>query len=233
VTVEDDGRGIDAEKLRVKAVQKGLISPEEATSLSTEHAIDLMFMAGLSTAETATEFSGRGVGLDIVKTNIQRVNGAIQVESHLGQGTQFQISLPLTLAIVPALLVQVRHAVFAVPMIMITETLRLKSSDIKHANRKPVTLLRGNVLPLVSLSKVFSLSQAEVDAKYLFVVVIQSGKHQVGLIVDSLIGEEDVVVKPLGSFVGEIPGISSATILGNGQVALIVDVFNLFKLIGI
>ncbi len=231
VTVEDDGRGIDVEKLKNKAVQKNLISPEEAASLSPERAIDLMFMAGLSTADVTTEFSGRGVGLDIVKTNIQRVNGFIQVESQPGQGTQFQISLPLTLAIVPSLLVRVRQSVFAVPMVMIIETLRLTNSDIKYVNRRPVTLLRGEVLPLISLSTVFHLTDSHTEQKYLFVVVIQSGKQQIGLIVNSLIGEEDVVVKPLGSFVGEIPGISSATILGNGQVALIIDVFNLFSLI--
>lgn len=232
VLVEDDGRGIDGEKLRSKALQKKLISPEEAAALTADQCVDLMFLAGLSTVEQATEFSGRGVGLDIVKTNIQRVNGTIEVESHAGVGTRFLISLPLTLAIVPALLVRVQQSTFAVPMIMITETLRLTESDIKHVNRKPVTLLRGKVLPLIALSDVFKLTQAQEKNKYLFAVVIQLGKQQIGLIVDSLIGEEEVVVKPLGSFVGDLPGISSATILGNGQVALIVDVFNLFKLIG-
>jgi two-component system, chemotaxis family, sensor kinase CheA len=233
VTVEDDGRGIDVDKLRIKAVQRGLITAEELASLSQEQSIDLMFMPGLSTIDQATEFSGRGVGLDIVKTNIQRVNGVIQVESNAGRGTQFQISLPLTLAIVPSLLVRVQQSVFAIPMIMITETLRLTGTDITHANQKPVTLLRGNVLPLISVSEIFGLSPSKEIQKYMFAAVIQSGKHQVGLLVDSLIGEEEVVVKPLGSFIGELPGISSATILGNGQVALIIDVFHLFKLIGI
>jgi two-component system chemotaxis sensor kinase CheA len=117
-------------------------------------------------------------------------------------------------------------------MVMITETLRLTQAEIKHVNQKPVTLLRGSVLPLIHLSEVFHLSVSATQGKDLFAVVIQSGKQRVGLIVDSLIGEEEVVVKPLGSFVGDIPGISSATILGNGQVALIVEVFNLFKLVG-
>jgi len=232
VIVEDDGRGIDVDKLRNKAVQKGLILADEAASLSKEHVIELMFMPGLSTIDMATEYSGRGVGLDIVRTNIQRVNGAIHVESEPGHGTRFQISLPLTLAIVPALLVQIQQSVFAIPMVMITETLRLRMTDIKYANRKPVTLLRGSVLPIISFSEIFELSAANKNLKYQYAVVIKSGKEQVGLLVDSLIGEEEVVVKPLGAFVGEIPGISSATILGNGQVALIVDVFHLFKLIG-
>ncbi len=232
VTVADDGRGIDGEKLREKALQKGLISLEEAATLTAAQSMDLMFLAGLSTVEKATEFSGRGVGLDIVKTNIQRVNGTIQVESHPGQGTQFQIILPLTLAIVPSLLVRVQQATFALPMIMITETVRLEKPEIKYVDQMPVILLRGKVLSLVPLAEVFNLSKSHEEGKYLFAVVIQSGKQRIGLIVDALIGEEEVVVKPLGSFVGDISGISSATILGNGQVALIVDVFNLFKLVG-
>ena len=233
LTVDDDGGGIDARKLRASAVQKGLITPEEAAVLTEEQSIDLMFMAGLSTAQKVTDISGRGVGLDIVNTNIQRVNGSIEVETQLGHGTQFQIVLPLTLAIVPSLLVGVNKSTFAIPLVMITETLRLKKSDIKNIYRKPVTLLRGNVLSLLHLSDIFNFSQTAEQNKYLFAVVVHSGKQRVGLIVDSLIGEEEVVVKSLGAFIGDIPGISSAAILGDGEVALIVDVFGLFKLAGI
>ena len=233
LTVEDDGGGIDGERLRRSAVQKGLITAEEAAALTEEQSIDLMFMAGLSTAQKITDLSGRGVGLDIVNTNIQRVNGSIQVETKLGQGTQFQIILPLTLAVVPALMVQVRHSTFAIPLVMITETLRLDPDDIKYVYRKPVTRLRGKVLSLARLSDIFILPESEEKMKYLFAVVVQSGKQRIGLIVDSLLGEEDVVVKPLGAFIGDIPGISSAAILGDGQVALIVDIFGLFKLAGI
>ena len=229
VIVEDDGRGIDPEKLRNKALQKGLISAEEAAALTAEQSINLMFLAGLSTAEVATELSGRGVGLDIVKTNIQRVNGSIQVESHIGIGTKFQITLPLTLAIIPSLLVKVGQSVFAVPMVMITEMVRLENSDVHFVNRKPVVLLRGQVLALHELSELFHISTSGEERKQFFAVVIQSGKQKIGLVADSLIGEEEVVVKPLGEFIGDIPGISSATILGNGQVALIVDMFSLFK----
>jgi len=229
LTVEDDGRGIDREKLRKKAIQKGLISAEEAVAFTEEQSINLMFLAGLSTSENVTELSGRGVGLDIVKTNIQRINGSIQVETWPGRGTQFQISLPLTLAIVPSLLVKVQQATFAIPMVMISETVRLDHSEIKSIWQKPVILLRGSVLTLIHLSDIFNLQRQPEERQHLFAVVIQCGKERFGLIVDSLIGEEEVVVKPLGSFVGDIPGISSATILGNGQVALIVDVFNLFK----
>lgn len=233
LTVEDDGAGIDGDKLREKAVQKGLISAEEAASFSEEECVDLMFMAGLSTSEKVTDISGRGVGMDIVSTNIQRVNGSIQVETTLGKGARFQIVLPLTLAIIPSLLVRVNQTTFAIPLVMITETLRLEPVDIKTVNKKPVTVLRGNVLPLVQLSNLFDFAQDGEQKKYHFAVVVQSGKHRVGLMVDTLEREEEVIVKPLGAFIGEIQGVSSAAILGDGQVALIVDVFGLFKLAGI
>ena len=233
LTVEDDGGGIHVDRLRKSAVQKGLISAEDAANLTEEQSIDLMFMAGLSTAQKVTDISGRGVGLDIVNTNIQRINGFIQVETHPGVGTCFQIILPLTLAIVPALLVRVNHSTFAIPLVMITETFRLMDSEIKYVYRKPVTMLRESVLSLVKLSDIFNVDQGTERGKHLYVVVVQSGKQRFGLIVDSLVGEEDVVVKPLGAFIGDIPGISSAAILGEGQVALIVDVFGLFKLAGI
>ncbi len=233
LTVEDDGRGIDGAKLRKSAVAKGLITPEEAAALTDEQSVDLMFMAGLSTAQKVTDVSGRGVGLDIVNTNIQHVNGVIQVETKLGQGTCFQIVLPLTLAIVPSLLVRVRESTFAIPLVMVTEILRLNKSDVQYVYRKPVTMLRGNVLSLVQLADIFKMRLDEGKKKYQFAVVVHSGKQRVGLIVDSLVGEEEVVVKPLGAFIGDIPGVSSAAILGDGQVALIVDVFGLFKLAGI
>ena len=233
LTVEDDGGGIDGEKLRKSAVQKGLITAEEAAALTEDQSIDLMFMAGLSTAQKVTDISGRGVGLDIVSTNIQRVNGSIQVETQIGRGTQFKIVLPLTLAIVPALLVKVADATFAIPLVMITETLRLEQGEIKYISQKPVTVLRQSVLSLINLSDIFHSQQGDDQGRNIFAVVVQSGKQRVGLIVDSLVGEEDVVVKPLGGFIGDIPGISSAAILSEGQVALIVDVFGLFKLAGI
>jgi two-component system chemotaxis sensor kinase CheA len=233
LTVEDDGGGINAERLRKSAVQKGLISEEDAAGLTEEQSIDLMFMAGLSTAQKVTDISGRGVGLDIVNTNIQRINGSIHVETHPGNGTTFMIALPLTLAIVPALLVKVHQTTFAIPLVMITETFKLEESAIKSVYQKPVTMLRESVLSLVKLSEVFDLPKSDEPAKKSYAVVVQSGKQRVGLIVDSLVGEEDVVVKSLGSFIGDIPGISSAAILGEGQIALIVDVFGLFKLAGI
>lgn len=233
LTVEDDGGGIDAERLRQKAVEKGLITAEEAASLSEEKTFDLMFLSGISTARKVTDLSGRGVGLDIVHNNIQRINGSIQVESQRGVGTRFQIILPLTLAIVPALLVKARDDIFAVPLVMIIETFRLEAQAVQHVYQKPVTMLRESVLSLVSLAEIFNLPQAQESGGRLYVVVVQSGRQRIGLIVDELVGEEDVVVKPLGTLVGDLPGISSAAILSEGELALIVDVFGLFKLAGI
>jgi two-component system chemotaxis sensor kinase CheA len=233
LTVEDDGGGIDAERLRQKAVEKGLISAEEAAGLSEEKTFDLMFLAGISTASKITDLSGRGVGLDIVHNNIQRINGSIQVESQRGVGSRFQIILPLTLAVVPALLVKVGGDIFAVPLVMITETFRLEPQAIQHVYQKPVTMLRESVLSLASLAEIFNMPQAQKNGGRMYAVVVQSGRQRIGLIVDELVGEEDVVVKPLGALVGDLPGISSAAILSEGELALIVDVFGLFKLAGI
>jgi two-component system chemotaxis sensor kinase CheA len=233
LTVSDDGRGIDPAALRKKVVQKGLMSAEEAAALSDEQAVDLIFLPGFSTAEKVTDISGRGVGMDIVQTNIQRVNGTIHIETAVGRGTTFQIVLPLTLAIVPTLLVRVGPATFAIPLVMVLETLRLSPADIKTIRQKPVTMLRGSVLPLIYLSELYNISENGQQRKRLFAVVIQSGKHRVGLVVDGFMGEEEVVVKSLGKLVGEIPGISSAAILGDGSITLIVDVPALLRLAGI
>lgn len=233
LTVSDDGRGIDPAVLRKKVVQKGLMTAEEAAALTDEQAVDLIFLPGFSTAEKVTDISGRGVGMDIVQTNIQRVNGSIHIETAVGRGTTFQIVLPLTLAIVPTLLVKVASATFAIPLVMVLETLRLSPADIKTIRQKPVTLLRGSVLPLVNLRELYNIPENGQQRKRLFAVVIQSGKHRVGLVVDGFMGEEEVVVKSLGKLVGEIPGISSAAILGDGSITLIVDVPALLRLAGI
>jgi len=164
-----------------------------------------------------------------VRNNIQRMNGSILVDSHFGVGTKFEIILPLTLAIVPTLLVKVDSVTLAIPLVMVTETLRVAEEDIKTIQGQPVIRLREQVLPLLHLGEAFDFTQAVVWQKQNYVVVARSNKLQVGLMVDSLIGEEEVVVKSLGSILGEIPGISSAAILGDGQVALIVDIPGLFK----
>lgn len=229
LTVEDDGAGIDGARIRETAVRKGIISEADAAKISDEKAVDLIFLSGFSTNDKATEISGRGVGMDIVRNNIQHINGSIQVDTQLGAGSKFQIILPLTLAIVPTLLVQVGQICFAVPLVMVLETLRLRRSDIDYILGKPVITLREQVLPLVNLRETFELDGSANGTEFYYVVVVRSGKDQAGLVVDRLVGEEEVVVKSLGALVKKTPGIASAAILGDGQVALIMDIPGLFK----
>ncbi len=233
LTVEDDGQGIDIERVKAKAVDKGFISAREAETMAQEDAIDLIFMAGLSTAKIVSNISGRGVGMDIVRNNIERLNGHIVVDTRQGQGTRFQIVLPLTLAIVPTLLVSVELTTFAIPLVTVTETLRVAMREIHTIKNRPVIQLRDRVLPVMRLSDVFGYQTKQKQLsrpRYEYVVVVRSGKTQLGLIVDRLVGEQDVVVKALGLLFGETPGVSSAAILGDGQVALILDIQSLIKM---
>lgn len=233
LTVEDDGAGIDGDKLKASAVQKGLITETEAAMITGENAIDLIFLSGLSTSKTVSDISGRGVGMDIVKHNVERLNGTITVETNPGKGTIFTISMPLTLAIVPTLLVKVSGITFAIPLVMVTETQHLLEKNIYSVNSRPVTKLRDQILTLVSLADIFDLKKTEAKNKDVYMVVVRSSKLQIGLMVDALLGEEEVVVKSLGLLVDDVMGISSAAILGDGTVALILDVPGLFKLSGI
>lgn len=233
ITVEDDGKGIDGEKVKASAVQKGFISEAEAAAMTEDEAVNLVFASGFSTASTLSDISGRGVGLDIVRNNIQRLNGSIMVETWKGQGTRFQLSLPLTLAIVPTLLVRVREMTMAIPLVTVLETLRVTRSEIQTVNARPVIVLRKKVLPLVSLAGTFELEKEDYSAKQHYVVVVGSGKLQMGLMVDRLLGQEEVVVKSLGSLIGEVHGIASAAILGDGQVILIVDIQDMFRMAGL
>lgn len=231
LTVEDDGRGIDVERLKSAAVQKGLLRESEAAALPREKAIDLIFASGLSTAKQVTEISGRGVGMDIVRNNIERINGSIVVETTPGRGTCFQIILPLTLAIVPTLLVRVEDTVFALPLTAVTEVLRITPREIHTVNQRPVFVLRDRVLPLLRLREVFDFSLHSKPDGYEHVVVVRANQRSAGLIIDDLIGEEEVVVKSLGGVIGEVPGIASAAILGDGRVSLIVDVAGLLSMV--
>jgi len=230
LTIADDGKGINTDKLKASAVKKGLISESEAAAMNHEKAVDLIFLPGLSTNDKVTDISGRGVGMDIVQNNILRLNGTILVDTEPGKGTTFQIILPLTLAIIPTLLVHVKPITFAIPLVTVLETQRLTKDSIQTVNGCPVTIIRKKVLPLVYLSQTFDLAQSNQEGQHCYVVVVQSSKQQFGLVVDSLVGEEEVVVKSLGALIGEVPGISSAAILGDGKVALIVDVQSLVRL---
>lgn len=232
LTVEDDGKGIDPEKIKTIAVSKGILSEQDVASLSDDEAINLIFSSGFSTAKVVNDVSGRGVGLDIVRNNIQRLNGTVMVETEKGAGTRFLVTLPLTLAIVPTLLVQIDSNTLAIPLVTVLETLRVSSDDIQTVNSRPVIRLRDKVLPLMEVADTFNFKSAKKEQGYRYVVVVGMGKQQMGLAVDRLLGQEEVVVKSLGSIIGEVMGIASAAILGDGSVILIVDVQDLFQVTG-
>ena len=229
ITIKDDGRGIDPEVVKKSGVKKGMITEEQAKRLTDKEAINLIFMSGLSTVAKVSDVSGRGVGMDVVRNNIEKINGATEINSAVDKGTEFKIKLPLTLAIIRALLVSIDKSVYAIPLSSVTETIRMQQDQIEYVNNQEVIVVRGKVLPLVRLKKVFRNSYDIEDRGKLFVVVVNLAGQQVGLVVDSLVGEQEIVIKTLGKYIGDVQGISGATILGDGNVALIVDVSNLIK----
>ncbi len=231
--VEDDGAGIDCERLKQTAVTKGILTEVDAATMDDEEAVNLIFSSGLSTAKALSDVSGRGVGMDIVRANIQKLNGSISTETQRGKGTKFQVSMPLTLAIVPTMLVTVGENILAIPLVTVVETLRMSPEDIQTVNNRPVIVLRNRVLPLMSVADAFNLTSRSKDEGYQYAVVVSQGKLQIGLLVDRLLGQEEVVVKSLGALIGDVLGIASAAILGDGQVILIVDVQDLFQIAGL
>ncbi|MCL5025279.1 MAG: chemotaxis protein CheA [Chloroflexi bacterium] len=222
--VEDDGRGIDPKRMRQVAVEKGLLPAESAERLSDQEAIEIIFAPGFSTASRVTDVSGRGVGMDVVKTNIRKLNGQVKVESSPGRGTRITVELPLTLAIMDALLVGLDSSIYAIPLASVVETLRVPVSQIHSVNGGKAIQLRGRILPLLGLGHALGWRGNGRYADSSYVVVVGTEDEQVGTLVDSLIGEQQVVIKALGSFIGNIRGLSGATILGDGRVALILDV---------
>jgi two-component system chemotaxis sensor kinase CheA len=231
ITVEDDGGGIDANAIRESAVKKGFMSVEEASKLSDEEAVDLIFGSGFSTKEEATDVSGRGVGLDIVRKNIEALNGYVTVETRVGSGTKFTLRLPLTLATLDSLLITCGEALYAIPVVNVWETVRVTLKDIHRVGGREVIRLRGSVLLLVRLSEFFDLEtgEAESESESMNVVVVRAGDKQVGIAVETLVGKQEIVVKSLDDNLGKVAGIAGASILGDGQVALIVDVPGLIE----
>jgi two-component system, chemotaxis family, sensor kinase CheA len=229
ISLEDDGNGIDLAAVKRKAVDRGIMSQEHADRASDDEITDLIFSPGLSTAETVSDLSGRGVGMDVVRANVERINGSVEVQTRRGLGTTFTIRLPLTLAIVQALLVRVAGGTYALPIHAVTETLRVEPHQVQRVNSREAIQLRETVLPIVPLRQIFGIAvddepeEVASDGSRL-VVAVHTTNRQVGLIVDGLVGEQEVVIKPLGHLVGGVPGVSGAAILGDGSVALIVDV---------
>lgn len=226
VEVEDDGKGIDEEKLKQVALKKGLVSQERLDSMSSREALNLIFLPGFSTVQEIDDVSGRGVGMDVVRRMIEQVNGFVEIHTELGRGTKITLKLPLTLAIIQALLVGNLDEVYAFPLTNVLETLRVHPKDVQTIKSCQVIMLRGHVLPLVRLRQLFG-DERNQDASYLYVVVVSIDGEKLGIIVDELIGEQEIVIKGLGDYLGRVPGFAGATILGDGKVALIIDVRSL------
>jgi two-component system chemotaxis sensor kinase CheA len=227
IEIGDDGNGIDVEAVKKKAIDKGLIHPSKV--LSDVEAFNLIFEPGFSTAASITNISGRGVGLDVVRKQVEKLNGTVSIWSERGKGTKYTIRLPLTLAIIQGLLVRVGAEVYAIPITSVVDSHRIKPSEIKVIDNYEVFNVRKDVISLLRLNRLFGIPSDEVSG-YHYVVVVGSGDKKMGLIVDSLIGEEDVVIKPLKDRYTASPGIAGATILGDGKVSLIIDVSQLLDL---
>lgn len=228
IIVEDDGGGISYEKIKNKVLDKGIVSESEIEQMDHNSVINLIFSPGFSTAEEVTDVSGRGVGLDVVKSKINSLNGTVSVESKEGEGTRFTIKLPLTLAIIQALMVEVGKEIYAIPLGNIDETTRINNHEIKNIQGQEVMVLRGNVLPLLRLSNLLEVPLENNVQDELSVVVVKKGEQKVGLVVHHLIGQQEIVITSLGKLLAGIPGLSGAAILGDGTVSLILDVGTLF-----
>ncbi|MCR4666812.1 MAG: chemotaxis protein CheA, partial [Desulfovibrio sp.] len=230
IEIEDDGKGIDPDKMREVAIKKGIISAEEAAQLDDSEARELIFAPGFSSAEKITDISGRGVGMDVVRTNIKNLKGSVNTYSEIGKGTKFTLILPLTLAIIDALMVNVAGQVYAIPLDAVSETRKIESvrlTDIK--GRKAVTV-RGDVLGIVELSEMLGLPPKKDLPEMLSIVVIHDNERRLGLVVDQLLERQEIVIKPLGAYLGDLQGISGATIMGDGSVILILDPHEIYML---
>ena len=224
VEITDDGKGMDPATLKAKAIEKGIIGEREADTMTDREAYSLIFKAGFSTAKVVTNVSGRGVGMDVVKTNIEKLNGIIDVDSTYGEGTTLKLKIPLTLAIIQSLLVGVQEEYYAIPLASVIETVRISQDEIYTVENKSVLRLRNEVLPLVRLADIFGVDSVFDTSEQAYVVVIGLAENKIGVIVDFLIGQEEVVIKSLGSYLKGTEGIAGATIRGDGRVTLIVDI---------
>ena len=224
IEIIDDGKGIDAEAIRIKAVERGLISENEADTMSNKEIYSIIFRPGFSMAAKVTNISGRGVGMDVVKTNVEKLHGVIDIDSEIGKGTTLKLKIPLTLAIIQSLLVGTQEEIYAIPLANVNETVRVSVDNIYTIEGKNVLRLRDEVLSLVRLSDLFGVKQVLESGDQTYVVVISVAETKLGIIVDNLIGQEEIVIKSLGSYLANIDGIAGGTIRGDGRVTLIVDV---------
>lgn len=223
IEVGDDGNGIDVEKVRNKAIQKGTITPEQAEAMTDKDIIDLLFRPSFSTAEKITDVSGRGVGLDVVKSKIEALGGDVEVKTKLGEGSTFIVRLPLTLAIIQALMVKLGDEQYAISLGSIETLEDITKDDIKYVNSKEVIHLRDKVIPIIRLGRLLDVESSNEDSDNMTVVIVRKGEKRAGIVVDSLIGQMEIVIKSLGSYINVNKMISGATILGDGDIALIID----------
>jgi two-component system, chemotaxis family, sensor kinase CheA len=230
ISIKDDGRGIDPEKLARKAVEKGLITDEQVAGMTQKEILDLIFLPGFSTKEKATDLSGRGVGMDVVRTNIRKLNGIIELRSEVGYGSEIILKLPLTLAIIQSLLVEVEHEVYSIPLAAVLETLKVENSAFHLIGGQEVLKLRESVLPLLRLQRVFGVSERAEKSSQSYIVVIGVAEKRIGIIVTRLLGQQEVAIKSLGKYLAKAPGIAGSTIMGDGRVALIIDPAGLIEM---
>jgi len=227
IEISDDGRGIDFDKVSKLAVEKGIISSQETTSLDSRQILDILAHPGFSTREKVTEVSGRGVGLDVVRNKLDTLGGRLDLETEVDKGTKFILILPLTLAIIKAMLVSLGEEIYAIPLMNTRETIKVKEEEIKLIKNTEVIKVRDEIIPIVRLDKEFGIKSLRGKEQPFSVVIVEGRTKSMGLVVDSVLGEQDIVVKPLGTFIKKVKGIAGATILGNGRVALILDVINI------
>jgi two-component system chemotaxis sensor kinase CheA len=230
ITITDDGKGIDPEKIKNHAIKKGLITEEKAQELTEKESFNLIFAPGFSTAAKVTNVSGRGVGMDVVKTNVAKLRGSIDIESELGKGTKITISLPLTLAIIHGMIVRVGKEKVVIPLNSILEVLRVHKKEMYKVNQKDVIKLRDMTLPLVSIDDILNISRnGDANFEYQNVVVVKIADKSFGIKVDELIGQKEVVIKSLGNYLGNLEGIAGSTIMGDGTVVMILDLSELMN----
>jgi two-component system chemotaxis sensor kinase CheA len=223
IRIQDDGKGLQTDRIKAKALSRGIVSEAELASMDPRDVLNMVFLPGFSTADKVTDVSGRGVGMDVVRTNIRRINGSVEIDSQVGKGSVITIKLPLTIAIIQALLVEVEQATFAIPLGSVIEAVKITKDDIKTINGREVLTLRERVLPLLRLSEEFEIPRDTTCDKF-YVVVVGMGERHVGVIVDRLRSQEEVVIKSMGDYLSDIKGVAGATITGEGKVVLILDI---------
>ncbi len=223
ISIKDDGRGIDSDRVAKKALEKGLVSEEQLAAMGQREILELIFLPGFSTKEKATDLSGRGVGMDVVRTNIKKLNGIIDIKSDFGLGSEFILKLPLTLAIIQSLLVEVTGEIYSIPLAAVIETLRVEQREFHMIGGQEVLKLRESVLPLLRMQKLFGVNDQGTASDCCYVVIIGAAEKRLGLVVSRLLGQQEVAIKSLGNYLGNLHGIAGSTILGDGRVTLIID----------